>query len=114
MVTYNEVWSSSFQSAAINSTAFEDFGNDAATIRKKDRYGSANSLILTSLATEDFVIRLDGLNERIFGILYAKGSVIIKPEDGIFFSHVRLTNVSGTNSSAEEINVKIARANPIK
>lgn len=107
---WKEVWSLSTQAGAINTAATADFGNDGETIRKKDRYGSANRLILTSLADEDFEIRLDGLDDRLIGILYTRGSFIIDPEDGVYFSHVRLTNKSGTNSSANEINVRIARA----
>jgi len=107
---WKEVWSYSGQAGAINATESAGFGNDAETIRKKDRYGSANRLILTSLADEDFEIRLDGLDDRLIGILYTRGSFIIDPQDGVYFSHVKLTNKSATNSSANEVNIRIARA----
>lgn len=109
---FKEIWSEAYQAAAINTATSADFGNDSTTIKKKDRYGMANSLVLSSLADEDFEIRLDGLDSRLIAILYTRGSFIIDPRDGIFFSHVRLTNKSATNSSAGEINIRIARSIP--
>ena len=110
MVRFTEVYGEEYTSGAINTTASELFGNDQASNRQK--YGSANSLILTNLAAENFLIKLDG--RRTMGILYANGGTfVIKPEDGIFYDYVELENISGTNSSADEVKIRIARANAI-
>lgn len=113
MVQFKEQWASSFQASAITSGSSETFGANESTQTKKDKWGSANSLILSSLSDEDFEVRLDGLDSRLIGILYTRGALIIKPEDGIYFNSVKLTNVSGTDSSDDEINVRIARAVPL-
>lgn len=111
---WRTVWQSSFGAGAINAAAFEIFGGARAEQEKRDRYGSSNRMILNSLADEDFEIRLDGLDSRLVGILYQRGSYIIEPSDGIFFNTVKLTNVSATNSSADEVSITIARVEEVK
>jgi len=113
MVTYNELYVETHKTGAINASASETLGADRASQVHRDRYGSSNSLVLTSLADEDFHIFLDGVDARLAGILYTRGSFIIKPEDGIFFNSVKLTNVSATNASANEVVCRIARAVPV-
>lgn len=82
------------------------------TMARRDKFGSANSLILNNLAAEDFVIKLD--NTTTLGVLYANGgSFVIKPEDGIFFEYVELENVSGTDSSDDEVKIRMARAEQV-
>lgn len=110
MTAWKEVYTETFQADAINASASEDFGAKREQQVNRDKHGSANSLIITSLADEDFEIRLDGLDSRLVGILYTRGSFVIKPEDGIFFSSVKLTNVSATNSTASEVSLRIAKA----
>lgn len=112
MVRFNETWASDFSAGAIVTTASEHFGNELDTVQKRQRYGSANSLILANLSAENLLILLDGT--RTVGILYASGgSYVLKPEEGIFFDFVKLTNVSATNTSADEIKVRIARADVV-
>lgn len=109
--TYREIYSSQYSAAAINTTASETFGGDATHGEKMSKYGSNNSLIITSVAAEDFNVLLDGV--KSIGICFARGGIIVKPADGIFFNTVKLTNISGTNSSADEVKVRLARAEPI-
>ena len=114
MTEWQEVHSSRFSSAIIATTANEIFGGDQATRDKVDRYGSHNSLIINSIADENIAIDLDGITARRMSILVGIGGFfIIKPEDGIFFNTVRLVNLSGTNTSADEVNVRLARANKV-
>jgi len=108
MVKFKQVYSGAFSAGIIATTASEYFGNAQAHNEKRQRYGSSNGLIITSLATERFQVILDGVDT--FAILQPNGSVIIKPEDGIFFDFVQLTNLSGTNSSADEVKLKLYRA----
>jgi len=105
--SYKEEYSESFSASAINAGAYEIFDN-ASLGNKMDKYGSANSLVITTVASEDFSVVLDG--SKTMGICFARGGFIIRPEDGIFFNTVKLTNLSLTNSSADEIKVRIARA----
>lgn len=106
---FKEVWSTQFKAAAINATAYEIFG-DADTDQKCQRYGSANFLLISSMATETFLVELDPNSGRTIGLLYPNGSIKIDPDDGRYFNKVKLTNLSGTNSSADEIIIRIARA----
>jgi len=110
MAAWKEVYTENFQAGIIATTAEEVFGAKRDSQVHRDKHGSANSLIITSLADEDFEIRLDGLDSRLIGLLYTRGSFVIKPEDGIFFSSVKLTNVSATDSTANEVKLRISKA----
>jgi len=110
MARYQEEYATSFSAGVINAAASETFNAAQTDLVKLDRYGSANSLILTSLADELFRVDLDGTTQRTIGILGIRGSLVIKPEDGIYFNSVKLTNLSATNSSADEVKVRVARS----
>lgn len=110
MAAFREVWRKSFSAGAINASESEAFGADLDTQQSRDRYGSANFLVITSLASEHFRIDLDGITDRTIGILAPGGSFVINPEDGIYFDHVSLVNVSASNSGADEVKIKMARS----
>jgi len=110
MATFREEYSESFSSAIIAATASESFGATEVENIHRVRYGSANSLLITNIASETFRVDLDGLSSKTVGFLYPNGSFSITPEEGIYFNHLKLTNVSGTNSSADEVKIRIARA----
>lgn len=109
-MAFNEVWRESFSAGVIATTESETFGGGASTMVNRDRYGSANFLVITSSATERFRIDLDGIEDRTIGFIAPEGAFVINPEDGIYFDTVKLTNVSGTNSSADEVKIHMARA----
>lgn len=109
MAVFKEVYAESNSAGIIANGASETFGGSITNMENRDKYGSANSLVITSFATEQFRIDLDGLTTRTIGILQPNGSFIIKPEDGIFFNTVKLTNVSSTSSTADEVKVRLAR-----
>lgn len=113
MTRFSEEYAEAFSAAAINASAQQIFGAAESSSVNRLRYGSANSLVLSSIADENFAVDLDGLTTRRLGILQPKGSFVIKPEDGVFFNTVRLVNLDGTNSSADEVKVRIARAKQV-
>lgn len=113
MTVFNQVWSTSFSAGIIASTATGFFGNELETQEKRQRHGSANGLIINSLAGEVLRIDLDGNSDRTIGLLQPNGHFIISPEDGIFFDFITLTNVSGTDTVADEIQVKIYQARQV-
>lgn len=111
MVLFKEQYAEAYSSSIIATTAAEVFN---VTTANADKHGSANSLTITSLATEYLRVDLDNKGLRGSFLLAGVGAnLVITPEDGIFFNSVRITNVSATNTSADEIKVRFARAIPI-
>lgn len=114
MAVFKEQWATSYSAAAINASASAFFGNAETDAIKRQKYGSANSLIVTNNSTENILIYLDGLSSRVVAISYANGgTVVLRPEDGIYFDFIKLENISATNTSDNEIKIRIARATPM-
>jgi len=117
MTSYKERYSFSTQLQAIAAAATDTFGNKATERdiqRQRDKWGSMNRMIVTSRAEENLEIRLDGLDTRLIAVITGLGgAAVIAPEDGIFFDWVEITNVSAVTTANDEINVLVARADPI-
>lgn len=109
MAVFKEEYSESKENAEIASGATEQF---LATQVNRDRYGSANSLIITSRDDNQLKISLDDNN--VFSILQPNGSVIVKPEDGIFFDSIKLENLGADAVVASQITIRISRSKQVQ
>lgn len=100
---------------AISAGASDFIGNTEADQAQRQKWGSANSLVITSLAGENIAVDLDGLTTRRVALLAGLGgSFVISPTDNIFFDFVKLTNLDGANATGnDEINVRMSRAEVI-
>jgi hypothetical protein len=111
---YSEVMSVNISASSfpvINAAASYQVGNDYDSLVRKDRYGSFNRLIITSISTTDFLIDLDNGKKTFY--LYNRGQIVIEPKDGIFFNYIKITNITAVNSSGGDVNISMARANPV-
>ena len=109
--SYTEEYSTSYSSDIITAGSNQIFGGDADNRGKRDRYGSMNSLVLSSIAVQDFDVILD--NNRRISKMFARGGLVIKPEDGIYFDTVQLVNLGATDTLASDVNIKMARSRRI-
>lgn len=110
MAVFSELYSQSYASATHTSGGADIFGGDLATAQLKSQYGSANRLVITNVGVEEWAVDLDGNSAKRLAILFGKGSVVINPEDGIFFDTVKLTQLSSGTSNTADVSVRIARA----
>lgn len=117
---YKERYTRTFSAGAINAAASESFGNsqaagDARAFQdQKKRWGSPNTLFITNNSAEVFEVLRDGVSTDTLGFVFPNGGVFsVKAEEGIHFDHVQLTNRSATNSSADEVKIRIGRSDQV-
>lgn len=109
MVQEIALYESSATNAQINASSAETFfaaANDKQHQIKNNQ--SFNNLEIVNDSSNDLTIDLDGLSTRR-RTLFAKSALVIKAEQGIFFTNLKITNKSSTAAvSASAINL-IAR-----
>ena len=109
MTKFNEVYTQNDSNAEITAGASERF---LVSEQKRNEYGSANSLIITSADDTRAKIYLD--ETKVIGVLQPYGSFIIKPEDGIYFDGIKIENLSGADSiDATNLTIRMARAEEV-
>jgi hypothetical protein len=108
MAKFSEVYRETYANAEILASAVQRF---IITEPHKNEYGSGNSLILTSITDNQVKVYLD--ESSVIGILQPYGSLVIKPEDGIFFDGIKLENLGLDAISASQITIRMARAKEV-
>ncbi len=108
MAVFEEKYRESYSNAEIAASATEQF---VVTAVQRDRYGSANSLIVSSKSDNQAEVFLD--DNDSFAILQPNGAIIIKPEDGIFFDSVKIENLGSDAIAADAIKVRMAKADQV-
>jgi len=108
-----EVYSNSGVNAEIAATASEFFGNTTSDRQAKLKYGSFNTLLITSLSGQNCRITLDGNSSRILAQLKGSGSCNIDAKDGIFFDFVQIQNLDAAAViSASDVTVRYGISKP--
>jgi len=112
------IWDSLYEETATNAeiaaAASETFfSTNAAKQQIAKNQQSFNALeINNDDASTDIDVDLDGLAARRRRV-FSKSSMVISPEDGIFFNNVKVTNVhasSATGSTKLKLNARMLRA----
>jgi len=113
MADYTEAYVSIEQNAEIAASGNAVFGQSTASKENKNKFGSFNSLLISSLSGNSISVYIDGLSSKQFGVLQGAGTIKISPEDGIFFDWIQINNLSAsTVITANDVNVRTAIALP--
>lgn len=78
------------------------FLTNQTDLENKQKFGSFNNLEIINNSTSKVNIDLDGLSTRR-RILFGNSTLVIKPDEGIFFDTFKLTEIDGAIISADEI-----------
>lgn len=99
------------QNAEIPISGSEIFFSLNADMAAKSQFGSFNNLEIVNDSANDLFIDLDGLTTRR-RTLFAKSTMVIKAEQGIYFNNVKVTNKSAAavvSASAISLLARIVR-----
>lgn len=111
MADWVEVHGNFGVNSEIAASSSEVFGNTTTDRENKNKYGSYNTLLISSTSAQGIRVSLDGI--RTYGLIAGAGAVEIKPEDGLYFDFVEITNLSGsTVIDAGDVNVRYAISLP--
>jgi len=113
MAVFQEEYTLVGANTATAQNASDILFGDRANRDIRDRYGSMNKLIITSISTNEFDILLDGKTSKRIGRLVSKGSVVLDPEEGKFFDTVQIINLSAAAAVADEVQVSASRCKRI-
>lgn len=107
------VYETNASNASIAADASEFFFSNEVDRQNTTKWQqSFNFLEIVNDSSINIEIYLDGLSTRK-RVLFGKASIIIKPEENIFFNNVKLTNTSSTTAiTAADITLNAAIMKP--
>jgi len=98
----NALYEAGVQNGAISSSASAFFFTRGVDLENKQKYGSFNNLEIVNNSTNTLALDLDGQTTRR-RVLFGKASIVIKPDQNIFFDTIKLTDLTGANIDADTI-----------
>lgn len=103
-------WREHYLSAALGASGTQIFGDTREATVNRDRYGSANTLTVSSQSSQHISVKLDGRDEKTIAVLDEGDSFTIEANEGIFFNFVKITNLNAAKPMlAGEVAVVMGR-----
>ena len=109
MTQYKEVYSNGVRNSDIAVNGSEYFGLTQSDYEGKRKFGSFNKLIITQSGIAAYTVLLDGLTNKAYPIP-STGSFTIKPEEGLYFDFVVITNTGSAQIDANSMSINYAKS----
>lgn len=97
LVQEKAVYEAGVQNASIAASGSEIFFSRQIDKEATQKYGSFNNVEIVNDSAQTIKIELDGLSTRA-RILFAKSTLVIKAEQGIYYNNIKVTNQSSTTA----------------
>ena len=100
MARYIELYSNTVNNAEIAASGTAIYCETTTDQERKAKHGSYNALLLQNNDSSiDIKVELDGLSDRTI-LIPAKNNLEIRPDEGIGFDTLKVTNLDSSNALA--------------